>query len=87
VLVFRFIEKEKATYPIRALCRLLCASVSGLTRLAESAGIRAAHGRRVRSSGQDEFHDGYHYHDPAGVRRYHGEQHVYLVKRLNGADS
>ena len=23
VMVFRFIEEEKATYPIRALCRLL----------------------------------------------------------------
>jgi hypothetical protein len=43
--------------------------------------------RGYRDSGQGEFHDGYHYHDAAGVRRYHGEQHIYLVKRLNGADS
>ena len=43
--------------------------------------------RGYRDSGQGEFHDGYHYHDAAGVRRYHGEQHVYLVKRLGGADS
>jgi GNAT superfamily N-acetyltransferase len=45
------------------------------------------HRRGYRDSGQGEFHDGYHYHDAAGVRRYHGEQHIYLVKRLNGADS
>jgi len=45
------------------------------------------HRRGYRDSGQGEFHDGYHYHDAAGVRRYHGEQHVYLVKRLNSADS
>ena len=44
------------------------------------------HRRGYRDSGQGEFHDGYHYHD-AGIRRYHGEQHVYLVKRLSGADS
>jgi GNAT superfamily N-acetyltransferase len=44
------------------------------------------HRRGYRESGQGEFHDGYHYHD-AGIRRYHGEQHVYLVKRLSGADS
>ena len=44
------------------------------------------HRRGYRDSGQGEFHDGYHYHDAAGVRRYHGEQHVYLVKRLSGAD-
>jgi ribosomal protein S18 acetylase RimI-like enzyme len=43
--------------------------------------------RGYRDSGQGEFHDGYHYHDAAGVRRYHGEQHVYLVKRLGGAGS
>ena len=42
--------------------------------------------RGYRDSGQGEFHDGYHYHDAAGIRRYHGEQHVYLVKRLSGAD-
>ena len=42
--------------------------------------------RGYRDSGQGEYHDGYHYHDDAGVRRYHGEQHVYLVKRLGGAD-
>jgi hypothetical protein len=45
------------------------------------------HRRGYRDSGQGEFPDGYHYHDAAGVRRYHGEQHVYLVKRLNGAGS
>jgi len=45
------------------------------------------HRRGYRDSGQGEFPDGYHYHDAAGVRRYHGEQHVYLVKHLNGADS
>ena len=45
------------------------------------------HRRGYRDSGQGEFPDGYHYHDAAGVRRYHGEQHIYLVKRLNGADS
>jgi GNAT superfamily N-acetyltransferase len=43
--------------------------------------------RGYRDSGQGEFHDGYHYHDAAGVRRYHDEQHVYLVKRLGGAGS
>lgn len=43
--------------------------------------------RGYRDSGQGEYHDGYHYHDAAGIRRYHGEQHVYLVKRLSGADS
>jgi len=43
--------------------------------------------RGYRDSGQGEFPDGYHYHDAAGIRRYHGEQHVYLVKHLNGADS
>ena len=43
------------------------------------------HRRGFRDSGQGEFHDGYHYHDAAGIRRYHGEQHVYLVKRLSGA--
>ena len=43
--------------------------------------------RGYRDSGQGEFHDGYHYHDAAGVRRHHGEQHVYLVKRLSGAAS
>jgi GNAT superfamily N-acetyltransferase len=42
------------------------------------------HRRGYHDSGQGEFHDGYHYHDAAGVRRYHGEQHVYLVKRLGG---
>ena len=42
--------------------------------------------RGYRDSGQGEFHDGYHYHDAAGIRRYHGEPHVYLVKRLSGAD-
>ncbi len=45
------------------------------------------HRRGYRDSGQGEFHDGYHYHDAAGVRCYHGEQHVYLVKRLGGAHS
>jgi len=45
------------------------------------------HRRGYRDSGQGEFPDGYHYHDAAGIRRYHGEQHVYLVKHLNGADS
>jgi GNAT superfamily N-acetyltransferase len=45
------------------------------------------HRRGYRDAGQGEFHDGYHYHDAAGVRRYHGEQHVYLIKRLSGADS
>jgi GNAT superfamily N-acetyltransferase len=45
------------------------------------------HRRGYRDSGQGEFHDGYHYHDAAGTRRYHGEQHVYLIKRLRGADS
>jgi len=71
---------------------LLGVSVSGLTRLAESAGIRGArqtssvhHRRGHRDSGQGELHDGYHCHDAAGVRRYHGEQR--LVKRLSGADS
>jgi hypothetical protein len=29
VMVFRFIDEEKATYPIRVLCRLLGVSVSG----------------------------------------------------------
>jgi GNAT superfamily N-acetyltransferase len=45
------------------------------------------HRRGYRDSGQGEYHDGYHYHDAAGVRRYHGEQHSYLVKRLGGAGS
>jgi GNAT superfamily N-acetyltransferase len=43
--------------------------------------------RGYRDSGQGEFHDGYHYYDAAGVRRYHGEPHVYLIKRLSGPDS
>jgi len=43
--------------------------------------------RGYRDSGQAEFHDGYHYYDPAGVRRYHGEPHVYLIKRLSWPDS
>jgi hypothetical protein len=43
--------------------------------------------RGYRDSAQGEFHDGYHHHDAAGVRRYRSEQHGYLVKRLNGADS
>lgn len=43
--------------------------------------------RGYRDSGQGEYHDGNHYHDAAGLRRYHGEQHVYRVKRLSGADS
>jgi GNAT superfamily N-acetyltransferase len=42
--------------------------------------------RGYRDSGRGEYYH-YHYHDPAGIRRYHGEQHVYLVKRLSGADS
>ena len=42
--------------------------------------------RGYRDSGQAEFHDGYNYYDPAGVRRYHGEPHVYLIKRLSGPD-
>ncbi|MFL6049237.1 MAG: GNAT family N-acetyltransferase [Gaiellales bacterium] len=45
------------------------------------------HRRGYRDSGQGEYYDGYHYHDAAGVRRYHGEQHSYLVKRLGGAGS
>jgi GNAT superfamily N-acetyltransferase len=43
--------------------------------------------RGYRDSGQGEYHDGYHYHDAGGTRRYHGEQHVYLIKPLSGADS
>jgi GNAT superfamily N-acetyltransferase len=43
--------------------------------------------RGYRESGQGQFHDGYHYHDAAGVRRDHGEPHVYLTKRLDGVDS
>jgi GNAT superfamily N-acetyltransferase len=42
--------------------------------------------RGYRDSGQGEFHDGYHYYDAAGVRRYHGEQHIFLIKRLGGAN-
>jgi hypothetical protein len=45
------------------------------------------HRRGYRDSGQGEFHDRYHYHDAARLRGYHGEQHVYLVKRLSGAHS
>jgi ribosomal protein S18 acetylase RimI-like enzyme len=41
--------------------------------------------RGYRDSGQGEYHDGYHYHDAVGIRRYHGEQHVYLIKRLTDA--
>ena len=33
-------------------------------------------------SGEGPYDDGYHYHDAEGVRRYHGEPHLYLVKRL-----
>ena len=43
--------------------------------------------RGYRDSGQGAYRDGYHYHDAAGIRRYHGEQHVYLIKRLSAADS
>ena len=45
------------------------------------------HRRGYRDRGQGEFHDGYHYQDAAGVRRYHGEQYVYFVKRLSGTHS
>jgi GNAT superfamily N-acetyltransferase len=62
----------------------LCVTVSNPdNELARSVYLR----RGYRDSGQGEFHDGYHYHDAAGIRRYHGEPHVYLVKRLSGADS
>jgi GNAT superfamily N-acetyltransferase len=29
--------------------------------------------RGYHDNGQGDYHDGYHYHDAAGVRRYHGK--------------
>lgn len=33
-------------------------------------------------TGEAAYDDGYHYHDAEGVRRYHGEPHLYLIKPL-----
>ena len=92
--VFRSIEEEKATYPIRVLalagrvCERLNAA-GGVGRHPRGARQTSSihHRRGHRDSGQGELHDGYHYHDAAGVRRYHGELHVHLVERLSGDDS
>ncbi|HZI35563.1 MAG TPA: hypothetical protein VFD61_07425 [Gaiellales bacterium] len=46
--------------------------------MAAPSGVRGASAGWCAGCAQDHA---------AGVRRYHGEQHVYLVKRLNGADS
>ena len=42
VTAFRFVEAEKATYPVSMLCRLLGVSASGLSCLAAPTGVAAA---------------------------------------------